>query len=61
MLMDAAHITAQTNPHWHADYLMMVKPMSTQKAKVAIARKLLVAVWHVLNGEEADRFGAKDS
>src|SRR5690606_29028672 len=28
------------------------------KALVAIARKLLVAVWHILSKEEADRFAA---
>jgi transposase len=58
-MVEAAHIAARTHPHWHAEYLKMVKRMSTQKAKVAIARKLLVAVWHVLNGEEADRFGSE--
>jgi transposase len=60
-MVEAAHKAARTHIHWRAEYLKMVKRMSTQKAKVAIARKLLVAVWHVLNGEEADRFACPEA
>jgi transposase len=42
------------HPHWKAQFERFTKRMGKQKAIVAIARKLLVAVWHVLIEQQAD-------
>lgn len=47
-LIHAAHMAARSHPHWKRKYQEMCQRMSKQKAIVAIARKLLVVIWHVL-------------
>jgi transposase len=54
-MIQAARIAAQHNPQWRAELERLRKRMIYQKAVVAIARKLLVVVWHVLTKGEADR------
>jgi transposase len=54
-LVEAAHTAANTHPHWQAQLARLEPRLGRNKAIVAIARKLLVAVWFVLNGQ-TDRF-----
>jgi transposase len=44
----------ERHPHWKAYFEQLSSRIGKQKAIVAIARKLLVAVWHVLTQEQAD-------
>jgi hypothetical protein len=44
-----------THPYWKAQFQRLVRRKHPNQAIVAIARKLLVAVWHVLTERAADR------
>ena len=55
-LVEAAQAAANTHPHWQAELARLEPRLGRNKAIVAIARKLLIAVWHVLSKGEADRF-----
>lgn len=55
-MVEAAQTAANTHPHWQAELARLEPRLGRNKAIVAIARKLLVAVWHVLTKGEADRF-----
>jgi len=54
-LVEAAQTAANTHPHWQAELARLEPRLGRNKAIVAIARKLLVAVWHVLTLQVADR------
>lgn len=54
-LIEAAWKAVQMSPVWKARYVELKKRRGACKAIVAIARKLLVAIWHVLTEEETDR------
>lgn len=56
ILVQAAHVAVQHHPHWKAEFQRLDQRIGRKKAIVAIARKLLVAVWHVLTKEAADRY-----
>lgn len=55
-MVEAAHTAARSHPHWQAQLARLEPRLGHNKAIVAIARKLLVAVWHVLSQDVADRF-----
>jgi transposase len=55
-MVEAAQTAANTHPHWKAELARLEPRLGRNKAIVAIARKLLVAVWHILTKQEADRF-----
>jgi transposase len=55
-LVEAAHVAANSHPHWKAELARLQPRLGYNKAIVAIARKLLVTVWHVLARKVADRF-----
>lgn len=55
-LVQAAHNAVKHHPHWKVVYQRLEQRIGRSKAMVAIARKLLVAVWHVLSKECADRW-----
>jgi transposase len=55
-MVEAAHTAANSHPHWKAVLKRMEPHLGRNKTIVAIARKLLVAVWHVLTFQVADRF-----
>jgi transposase len=55
-MVETAHTACRTHPHWKAELARLEPRLGKNKAIVAIARKLLVAVWHVLDGKCADRF-----
>jgi len=55
VLVQAAWVAVNTHPHWKEQYQRLIRRKPTNKAIVAIARKLLVVVWHVLTECVADR------
>jgi transposase len=55
-LVEAAQTAANTHPHWKAELARLEPRLGRNKVIVAIARKLLVAVWYVLAKQEPDRF-----
>jgi transposase len=55
-LVEAAHVAANSHPHWKAELARLQPRLGYNKAIVAIARKVLVTVWHVLARKVADRF-----
>ncbi len=54
-LVEAAHVAANNHPHWKAELARLQPRLGYNKAIVAIARKLLITVWYVLQGK-ADKF-----
>lgn len=54
-LVEAAHVAANNHPHWKAELARLQPRLGYNKAIVAIARKLLITVWFVLQGK-ADKF-----
>lgn len=56
VMIQAAHSAARTHPHWKAELRRLEPRLGRKKAIVAIARKLLVAAWHVLSKDVADRY-----
>src|SRR5215472_3748973 len=54
VMVEAAWVVVEHHPHWKAQFERLSRRIGKQKAIVAIARKLLVAVWHVLAQQEAD-------
>jgi transposase len=55
ILVEAAWRAADTHPYWKAQFERLERRIGSNKAAVAIARKLLVTVWHVLSKRESDR------
>jgi transposase len=55
-MVQAAHAACNTHPHWQAELARLEPRLGKNKTIVAVARKLLVAVWHVLTKACADRF-----
>lgn len=55
-MVDVAHHAAQHHPHFKVEYERLSRSIGKKKAMVAIARKLLVAVWHLLARGTADKF-----
>jgi transposase len=54
-LVEAAQTAANSHPHWQAELTRLEPRLGRNKTIVAIARKLLVAVWHVLTDQVADQ------
>src|SRR5574337_290291 len=54
-LVAAAWSAVRSHPYWKAEFERLARRMPDNKAIVAIARKLLVALWHVLTEQVADR------
>jgi hypothetical protein len=55
VLVEAARTAVQTHPYWKHEFVRLAKRIGEHKAVVAIARKLLIVVWHVLMAKSADR------
>ena len=55
-MVTAAKAAVRCSPHWKEQYERLAARIGKRKAIVAIARKLLVAVWHILTTGCADRF-----
>ena len=54
-LVEAAWIAVDTHPHWKEQFQKLNRRMKSCQAIVAIARKLLVVIWHVMTERVADR------
>jgi len=54
-MVNAANHAVLHHPFWKEELARLEVRLGRSKAIVAIARKLLVAVWHILTYEEADR------
>jgi transposase len=55
VLIEAARAAVQSHPYWKRAFAQLEKRIGEPKAIVAIARKLLIVVWHVLIAQSADR------
>jgi transposase len=55
VLIEAAWTAVRYDQHWHEQFERMAYRIGEQKAIVAIARKLLVVIWHVLSAKVVDR------
>jgi transposase len=55
VLVEAAWSAVEHHAFWKAEFARLVPSLGKGKAIVAIARKLLVVVWHVLTKQMADR------
>lgn len=55
-MVEAAQSAVRCHDHWKAAFNRLAKRIGKKKAKVAIARKLLLTVWHVLTDATADKF-----
>jgi hypothetical protein len=54
-LVEAAWGAVRSDPYWKAQYQRLTKIKHPSKAIVAIARRLLVAAWHILTKREPYR------
>lgn len=54
VMVEAAWVAVEHHPHWKTQFERLANRIGKQKAMVAVARKLLVAIWHVLTEQEAD-------
>jgi transposase len=55
-MVEAAQTAVVWAPHWKAELARLEPHLGRNKSIVAISRKLLVTVWHVLTKNVADRF-----
>jgi transposase len=55
VMVNAAQVAARSDAFWKSELARLEARIGHNKAIVAIARKLLVVVWHVLTKREADR------
>ena len=60
VLVEAANVAANNHPHWKAELARLEPRLGGNKAIVAIARKLLIAVWFVLQGK-TDKFAEPEA
>lgn len=54
-LVEAAQIGVLHDPRWKAELGRLAPRIGRNKAVVAIARKMLVIMWHILSKHEADK------
>jgi hypothetical protein len=60
ILVEAARREVDTYPYWKSQYQRLEPRLGSNKTAVTIARKMLVAVWHVLTKQEVDRNAIAD-
>jgi transposase len=51
LMVETAHIAIRFDPHWHALHQQLKHRRGSNVATVAIARKLLVVIWHLLHDQ----------
>jgi transposase len=61
VMVEAAWAAVRHHAHWKAQFEALAARIGKQRAIVAIARKLLVVVWHVLTNHTADRHAQPDA
>lgn len=55
VLVEAAWVAVEHHPYWKQEFRKLTHRMKSNKAIVAIARRLLVVIWHVMSERVADR------
>jgi transposase len=55
-LIACAWVAVRWSSHWQRIFHSLAKRIGKQKAITAVARKMLVVIWHVLTKRQADRF-----
>lgn len=55
VLIEAAWTAVRYDPYWRQQFEQLERRRGKHKAIVAIARKLLVVIWHILSKGEVDR------
>jgi transposase len=60
-LVEAAWVAVRSDPYWKAQFQRLEKRMPRNKAIVAIARRLLVSIWHILTKREPYRHFATET
>ncbi len=61
IMVEAAWRAVRMSPYWKGEYEKYLRRMrKPTQAIVVIARKLLVAIWHVLSKEETDVHASED-
>lgn len=55
VLVEAAWSAVRYDPYWKQQFERLAHRIGKKKAIIAIARKLLVVIWHVLSAVETDR------
>ena len=60
-MVDAANAAVRHHPYWKKEFERLEYRLGRSKAIVAIARRLLVAVWHILTNKAADRHADETS
>jgi transposase len=55
VMIEAARAASQSHWYWKREFAQLERRIGEAKAIVAIARKLLIVVWHVLLAKSADR------
>jgi transposase len=61
VLTEAAQVAANSHPHWKTELARLQPRLGRNKAIVAIAPKLLVAVWYILALHKTDRFAQPEA
>ena len=51
-MVEASWGAIRSDPYWKAQYERLKERMPSNKAAVAIARRLLVSIWHILSKRE---------
>lgn len=54
-VIEAAQVAVNSSPHWRVELERLEPRLGRNRAIVAIARKMLVAIWHILTKRAADR------
>jgi transposase len=60
-LVEAAWVAVRSDPYWKAHFQRLESRMHRNQAIVAIARRLLVSVWHILIKREPYRHFAEET
>jgi transposase len=55
VMVEAASHTLRSHKHWKREFERLEPKINKNKAKVMIARKLLIVVWHLLSKTEIDK------
>jgi transposase len=58
--VEAVRTAVRTDPYWQEEYARLCARMPKHKALVALARRMLVVIWHVLSKQEARRRATAD-
>jgi transposase len=58
--VEIAWTAVKFNPHWKAEFERLKVRIGDKKAIVAIARKILVSIWHILTHHQPDIHAAED-